>query len=302
MARKFPSGIDLVSQRIVNVASPSASADAVNKSYVDNLVAGLSWKDDVRVATTAPLTLATAFENGDTIDGVVLATNDRILIKDQAAQTENGIYVVQPSGAPIRSYDADTSAELNQATVSVLDGTANTGRAFTQSTKNPTIGSSNIIWGNFFAGVTYTADGNGIELVGNQFQIELDGTTLTKSSAGIRVGSAFITSLAGNGLTESGGVLAVNPGPGITIVADAVQIDPTIVTRKFTQSIGNGALTTFNLTHGLGTQDLVVLVKAVAAPYDVVDPDIFINPGGTTVDLSFAVAPTTNQYRVTILG
>ena len=99
--------------RISGVASsgPGASEDA---------------KQSVRVASTAAVTLATAFENGDTIDGVVLATGDRILIKDQAAGATNGIYTVNASGAPTRADDADTSAKLTAGMlVYVSEGTAN---------------------------------------------------------------------------------------------------------------------------------------------------------------------------------
>ena len=84
-------------------------------------------KNSVRVATTTNGTLATAFENGDTIDGIVLATSDRILIKNQSAPAENGIYVVAASGAPARSSDFDAWTEIVGAFVSVEAGTVNAG-------------------------------------------------------------------------------------------------------------------------------------------------------------------------------
>jgi hypothetical protein len=86
----------------------------------------VDWKDSVRVATTAAGTLATSFENGDIVDGVTLVTGDRILIKDQVAGAENGIYVVNASGAPTRATDADASAEVTGGmTVRVSEGTEN---------------------------------------------------------------------------------------------------------------------------------------------------------------------------------
>lgn len=84
-------------------------------------------KNSVRAATTTNGTLATAFENGDTIDGIVLATSDRILIKNQSAPAENGIYVVAASGAPARATDFDAWTEIVGAFVSVESGTANAG-------------------------------------------------------------------------------------------------------------------------------------------------------------------------------
>lgn len=88
------------------------------------------FKDPVRVATTAAGTLASDFENGDTVDGVVIETGDRILIKNQADATENGIYVIPASGAPARASDADSSAEMIGAAVVVTDGTVNAGKLY----------------------------------------------------------------------------------------------------------------------------------------------------------------------------
>jgi len=116
-------------------------------------LAGLKWKDPVRVATTVAGTLATSFENGDTVDGVVLATGNRILIKNQADQTENGIRVVAASGAPARSTDADAAVELEGAAVSVLEGTTNANTTWLQTTDSITLGVSNIVWGQFGSSV-----------------------------------------------------------------------------------------------------------------------------------------------------
>lgn len=92
---------------------------------------GVHWLPSVRVATTANGAISTAFENGDTVDGVVLATGNRILLKNQSAPAANGIYVVQASGAPVRATDADSVAELIGAAVLVSAGTANAGTAWT---------------------------------------------------------------------------------------------------------------------------------------------------------------------------
>ena len=108
---------------------------------------GLSWKQPCRVATTAAGTLATSFENGDAVDGVTLAAGDRILIKDQAAAGENGIYVVAASGAPTRATDCDSEAELIGAAVFVTSGTANGNKQFTQTTDGPiTVGTTALVW------------------------------------------------------------------------------------------------------------------------------------------------------------
>ena len=85
--------------------APVDGTDAVNKNYVDSIAVGLTWKNSVRVGTTVNGTLATDFEDGDTVNGVTLATGDRILLKAQTSAVENGIYVVNATGAPTRASD-----------------------------------------------------------------------------------------------------------------------------------------------------------------------------------------------------
>jgi len=105
---------------------------------------GSDFKGSVKAATTTAGTLASDFENGDTIDGVTLATGDRILIKDQSSGAENGIYIVAASGAPARAADADTSAEVTPGmVVPVEQGTTNGDKLFMLTTNGPiTLGST----------------------------------------------------------------------------------------------------------------------------------------------------------------
>ncbi len=128
--------LDLDASLAANADTRLASQKAV-KSYVDNKVAGLSWKRAVRAATTAAGTLATSFANGSVIDGVTLATGDRALIKNQSAGAENGIYTVNASGAPTRADDADSGTELLNASVYVSEGTTLADTQWTCSTNAP---------------------------------------------------------------------------------------------------------------------------------------------------------------------
>lgn len=87
------------------------------------------WKDSVRAATTANIAIASALNPGDTIDGVVLAENDRVLVKNQTTKKENGIWIVK--AVPVRSTDADGAGELRGGTtVYVEQGTVNGDRMF----------------------------------------------------------------------------------------------------------------------------------------------------------------------------
>lgn len=125
------------------------SGGIASKSYVDSLAAGLKWKSSVKVATTANGTLASAFANGQTVDGVVLSTGDRILLKNQSTGSENGIYTAPASGAPTRATDADTGPELVQAACFVEQGTVNADKAFVCTNDSITLGSTAVAFVGF---------------------------------------------------------------------------------------------------------------------------------------------------------
>ena len=136
---------------ITNLATPSLGTDAANKNYVDTQISNITnlfdAKGSVRVATSSAGTLATSFANGQTIDGVTLTTNDRILLKNQSTQAENGIYIVQASGAPVRATDMDAWTEVPSAFVVVEEGTANADTIWLcTSNKGGTLGSTAITW------------------------------------------------------------------------------------------------------------------------------------------------------------
>ncbi len=250
------------SQQITGLAAPTNGTDAANKNYVDDAVAGISWKNEVRVATTAAGTLASSFANGSSVDGVTLATNDRILIKDQATQTENGIYTVNGAGAPTRATDADTAAELYGAAVFVTNGTANGGKRFVSSTQAPiTIGSTNITFAQFDAGAVYTA---------------------------------------GNGLTLSTNDFNVGAGTGISVAADSVAIDTAVVVRKYSGTIGDGSTTAIVVTHNLNTKDIQVQLRQVADDVFVM-ADVTATSVNTCT-ITFTTAPASSAIRVTVFA
>lgn len=262
---KVMNGLDLQSQKITALADPSAASDAATKQYVDNVAAGLQWKAPVRVATTTNGALATAFANGQSVDGVALITGNRILLKNQTAGAENGIYIVAAAGAPTRATDADTGTELAPGTiVSVAEGTANADKAFMIiSDAVITIGTTSTTWSQFGAGNTYTP-GNGIAIASN-----------------------VVTAVA----AASG---------GLTVVAGGIQLDTTIAARKFSANVGTGAATSIAVAHNLGTQDITLDVREVSSQARVLVD--WVATDTNTVTLTFAVAPASNAFRVAIFG
>jgi len=141
------------------------------KTYVDGTVLGIDLKDPVRAATTASGVLATAFENGDIIDGVTLATGDRILIKDQgAAGAVNGIYTVNVSGAPTRAVDADVSAEVTYGMMCfVKEGTANGNEGWMLTTPNVIDLGTTVLTFTQFSSITGTTTFTGLTDTPNDY-------------------------------------------------------------------------------------------------------------------------------------
>jgi len=295
MPVKFKKGIDLQNQRGINAADPTGATDVANKQYVDNLVSGLSNKRTARLATTANVNLASALANGQSLDGKSIVTGDRIFVKNQTTASENGIYIAPASGAATRSTDFDAGSEIPGAFIIVNEGTVNGDTMWLETTDGPiTVGSTALSFTPITMGVTYTADGNGIELGGTTFTIELDGTTLTKSAAGIRIGSGA----AGAGLTEASGVLAVGQGTGMSVAADTVGIDTSVVARKFAADcVATTNPQTF--THGLGTDIQVEVWESTEKVF----PDVTkAATSGGQVTVDWGGAPTSAQYRVVVLG
>lgn len=151
-------GVNTFTQNILAAAVPTLGDHLVNKTYVDGLLAGVR-RSSVRVASTVNGALATAYENGDTIDGIVLATGNRILLKNQTAPAENGIYVVQPTGAPVRATDMDIAAEVDGTMVIIEDGTQE-GQLWYTVSEVTTLNTDAINWTKIQVG-TVDTDGNG---------------------------------------------------------------------------------------------------------------------------------------------
>jgi hypothetical protein len=181
---KFPNGLDAMLQKVINVADPSAPTDAVNLQTLQNYIAGLNWKEAVRVVATTNGALASAYENGDTVDGVVIATGDRILLAGQTSGAENGIYTVNASGAPTRATDADSTEDLISAIVPVEEGTAGANKWYQLLTDDVVVGTTAQVWSALSAGITYTGS-NGVVLVGNDFRVQAADSSITVAAGGI---------------------------------------------------------------------------------------------------------------------
>jgi hypothetical protein len=282
--------------KLTSVGTPSADGDAANKGYVDSVAQGLDTKASVIAATTTNATLATAYANGQVVDGVTLATGNRILIKNQTDETANGIYTVNASGAPTRSADMNDGSEFPSAYVFVEQGTVNADTGWVCTNNAPvTLGTTNIVWVQFSGAGTYTAN-NGVVLNGSVFSFAPEsGKGLQTGSSGAAIKLATTSGL--NVTTD----LAVGAGLGISVLTNTVAIDTAVVVRKYGADVGDGAATSYTITDNLGTRDVQETVYDNSSPYAEVICDV--NHATTnTITLLFSVAPTSNQYRVVVQG
>ena len=152
--------------KVTNIGTPTSNSDAATKAYVDSVAQGLSVKTAVRAATTANITLS----GTQTIDGVALIAGDRILVKNQTTNTQNGVYDVA-SGAWSRSSDSDAGTELVNAFYFVQSGTTLQATGWVQSTPGPiTPGTTGLVFSQFSGAADYTA-GAGLTKTGLTFDV-----------------------------------------------------------------------------------------------------------------------------------
>ena len=204
-----------ITGRIMSLTDPSSDQDAATKAYVDSVASGLDVKESVRAASTANGTLASAFANGETLDGITLATGDRILLKHQSTASENGVYTVNASGAPTRATDYDSTAEVTTGAFTfVEEGTVNQSTGWTLTTTGTiTLGSTSLAYTQF-SGAGLITPGDGLDKSGNTLSVDL------KANGGIVIESTELAlDLAASNMT---GTLAIGDGgTGATTAAAA---------------------------------------------------------------------------------
>lgn len=300
-----PTGsVSLNSQKITNLATPTAGADAVTKDYVDSISQGLDPKASVKAATTVNITLSGA----QTIDGVSVVATDRVLVKNQTLSQNNGIYIVQ-SGAWTRATDADAWSELVSAYVFVEEGTANADSGWIcSSNTGGTLNTTPITWTQFSQAGVLTASniGSGTLAVfkqknGTNFEFRTINDTTTINVTETNDILTFDVIQSGLSLNSLGGAPLSVANGGTNATTTAAAKTSLGFTTKYSADVGDNTNTVFVITHNLGTRDVLVQVRYASGTYALVETDVEMT-STNTITLRFNVAPTTSQFRVTIIG
>jgi len=235
------SNVAITGGSITGLGSPSNGSDATTKTYVDNLVTGLKTRTIVRVATTGNVTISSALQSGQTIDGISLSNGDKVLVKSNTNQTQNGVYIV--AGSPARDPEFDTVNELAGQMIIVKEGSINADSFFLCTTDSGTIGSANIT----FTQVTPSSGGTvtqvGIAQAGSEFTIS--GSPITTSgNITLGIGTIANTKISGLGTAST---KAVGTSANNVVQLDGSARLPSVDGSQLTNLPTTGASTGFAL-------------------------------------------------------
>jgi hypothetical protein len=295
-------------KRLTAVAAPTANNDAANKAYVDNAIQGLDAKQSVKVKTPVAVNVNIA-SAPTTIDAIPMNVGDRVLLNDQTAPSENGIYVYNGSGvAMTRSSDMDAGTEFPEAYTWVESGSSvNTGWVCTNA--SVTLGSTAITFvqfsgaGQITAGAGLTKSSNTLD-VGAGTGISVAADTVGIANGGVntaQMAAGAVNLNTGAGLVS--GILAIpNGGTGNATTKSARENG--LVASGYYSSATHGAGTTITIlqsTHGLrSTPGLVVQCQKVSDG-SVIIPDVVVAANGD-VTVTFAASQSANSIQVTVTG
>jgi hypothetical protein len=300
------------SQKIVSLANPENPQDAATKAYVDAARSGLDVKASVRAATTANITTLGAVSVGDAIDGVTLAANDRVLVKNQSTASQNGIYELTLTSGLVRAQDADSSAEVTAGMFTfVSEGTANADSGWVLTTNDTiTLGTTGLTFAQFSgagqitAGAGLTKTGNTIDAVGtaDRITVNADSIDIASTYAGQNTIATVGTITTGTWQATDVGVAYGGTGASDAAGAKTNLGFMTRVAANNTLLVPSSDIVTWAVTHNLGTQDITVQVYDLSNSAQV-EVDV-VRTSTSVVTLSWVASGNVpaDSYRVVVIG
>ena len=259
-----PTGaVDFNSQRITGVSDPTGAQDAATKSYVDAVKTGLDVKSSVKVATTGNLTLS----GTQTIDGVSVAADERVLVKDQTDASENGIYDCK-AGAWARSSDFDSNTEVTSGAFTFVEqGTVNADAGFVLTTDGSiTVGTTDLAFTQF-SGAGSVSAGDGLSKSGNTLSADLkanSGLVISGGEISIDLDASGISGSLGiaDGGTNATSASAARTNLGVAIGSDVQAFGAVLVDLSaLTQASNKGIF--FDTANSAATFDLTAAGRAL---------------------------------------
>lgn len=286
--------ISLNGQIITNSGTPTNDSDLATVQYVKNYISlndqGIRPKGSVRIGTTTNIVLSGL----QTLQSITLNADDLVLVKHQTNSFENGIYRVK-SGSWTRDDLLNTWSELYSAYVFVSDGDlANTSWVCTIPSSG-TLETDPITWSMFFNAGSFSISNVGtgtIQVYKQKNGSVYEFNTIDPSTT---VDATITNNVIKFSVKESG--LNINSIGGNLDTFKTTLNMP----KKFVQSFGNGTLTQFNINHNLNTLDIIAQVRYSANSLDYVDCDIKIIDVNN-LQLNFSVAPSSNEFRIIVIG